>query len=47
MAMIVSCTVHGRCTEFAKPIEGIKACVGCNDRVPVVVNAFPSSETLH
>ena len=30
-AKIVACAVHGRCTEFTKPIEGIKACAGCVD----------------
>lgn len=31
MAKILACTIHGRCTLFGKPIEGVKACRGCGD----------------
>jgi len=33
-AIILACAVHGECTEFTRPLEGIKSCQGCVDRQP-------------
>ena len=32
MAKVMSCTIHGRCTLFTKPIDGVKNCRDCADR---------------
>ena len=33
MAKVMACSIHGECTLFSKPIEGVKACAGCSDRI--------------
>lgn len=31
-AKIFACAVHGQCTMFKRPVEGVKACRHCGDR---------------
>lgn len=33
MAKIYGCRIHIRCTMFAKPLDGVKACDGCKSRL--------------
>ncbi len=33
-AHIDKCSIHGLCTKFTRPIDGVRFCGGCPDRSP-------------
>lgn len=46
-AKVLACSIHDRCTLFAKPIDDVKSCRDCADRATVVQTHTQKSDHPH